>query len=328
MKNKIFAALFGIFATIAFVACSSDDDGGSSSIPSPIITDENGEAYQVASAGGIKFTYDENGKLTSFTDNDGYHEIDKNSFKFEYEDMMLSVTLNSNGTMSKAQTSRNEKAPDGSYAKANVTISFQYNSERQLTGASYSQNIDIYYKEDNDRETLTASGTLKNTWSNGILTKSVQEDKYTETENDEKYTCHSIATYTYEYGEQENKLKQFPYFMADGSARIFDISLDAFCIVGLYGVGPKYFPTGYTVTERNEYDDNGYKYTDNNDNTYSLSFILNGNGTINTEKRGSYESLTYIYNNVSRAAALEQVESILPSLKDQMQKMLTRRHKK
>ena len=327
MKNKIYATLLTLFAITAFVACSSDNDGGASnSVSYPIIIDNEGNAYQVLSVGNIRFGYDENGKLSSFKEKYGdTYYIDGESFTFDYDDAILKVSLNGNGFISKAQMTADYKYPSGSYEKGSITISFNYNSEKQLVSASYSGSSEWNFIEDEAKGSGNMSGTLKNTWSKGNLIQSIQEEDWKETENGKKDVDHSLATYTYEYGNQANPLKQFPYFVGHNSTVIFEVGMDIFCLIGMYGVGPEYFPTSYTENIIEECERYGDVETYNN--TYYLSFTLNNNGTIKTES-DRRDVLTYTYRDFQTSrAAYEQVESILPSLKDQMQKMIKRRHK-
>ena len=144
--------LFSLFATTALVACGSDDDEdeGRGSIPSSMLTDKDGNAVLLSSIGDvISFTYDANGKLTSFSDPESEYKVKGGTFVSYNEDgipQTVALETNANGLISKMQIKIDYKAPDGSYYKSDITTVYQYNSEQQITNAIISGRGESYYK--------------------------------------------------------------------------------------------------------------------------------------------------------------------------------------
>lgn len=306
--------------SVSVSSCGDDDDneGGASGVPAPTLTDNNGKSVQVLSAGNVWFRYDEDGKIIKFGDSYESYELEGNAFEFTYEDAYTAkFTLNGSGLISKISMTCDLKG-SGGYHKEKIMITYNYNSARQLIGASYSGSAEWKYTDSHGQEQGSASGTgsIKNTWSNGNLVKCVNESKISGKENGKSYNEHETGTYTFSYGNTLNSFKQFPYFMGDGTTGINGEGFSLFCIVGLYGVGPAYLPTGYV--EEWKYEEDGD--IDYETREYDLSFTLNADGTINTERRGNYEYISYQYGAVNRSV-VEQAENLLPILKEKMSKM-------
>lgn len=316
------AALIASFC-IGFTACSNDDDddnggkGGSSAAPTPELTDINGNGVQLTSVGDIWFRYDENGKLSSFGDSDGGYYLDGNSFTLTYKDVesgyldgyytssyTAKVTLNGSGLISKITYTEETKYTDEDFAsKTSATVSYQYNSDRQLTGGSMSGSGE--WSEDGYHVSYTGTGSLTNTWTNGNLIKSNQESRISGKVSGQSYNQTIAETYTYSYGDMANPIKQMPYLICDN---LTGEELGMLGLIGLFGVGPVNLPTVYVVTELED----GEEYS----RTSALSYTLNDNGTIATESGGGYK-LTYQYGTGTRAI-VEQVENQLPAIRKQM----------
>lgn len=123
--------------------------------------------------------------------------------------------------------------------------------------------------------------TQTNTWTNGALSSiritnmgTHKEDNETEKEN---INTEKIITLT--YGTQRNTLIQMPYSIANYCFKILPDSIQMLALLGMLGVGPVVLPESETGT-----DIGGY----------TISYNLNGNGTIHSE---TYERRNYRYDN-------------------------------
>lgn len=276
---KAVSSLFLVFATVGLVACGDDDgdDGGggsssgSSKVPAPYLVDSNGNKIQVSSVYNTSFTYDSDGKLTGLIYNDRTYTIGS-TFTLSYSDekrsYKCSILTNSDGLIT--QLSYTKTKTDGE--SETQTENFQYNSNRQLTKV----NMSGTFVEENEKGSF--SGNMAFTWSNGNLMSYTYNynESYTNKKGEKKSDTEN-KTYTFEYGNQVNSFKQLPTTVWEHA---IDISgIESLGALGLLGVGPVNLPTGYTKTDG--------EYT----NSYTLSYILNNDGSINKEN----DYITYIY---------------------------------
>lgn len=314
MKKIFFSLSFVVLAvlsTMSLASCSSDDDDDvvAGAVPSPTLTDANGNKLRVTSVGSnIWFKYDETGKLKSCYGYGVIYNIEGNTFTFETEEGICNIAMNNQGLISRISMNLDVKAEDGSYVKGLLSLDARYNSERQLLSIGGSSSYEEYIKASNTKTSESAKGTFTNTWSNGNLVESVMNSTYTDSENGEKHSGKESCTVTFHYGNQSNVFKQFPYYMAEA---IMDDFLSLFSMVGLCGVGPVNLPTGYTEIESgDDYETEKHEY--------KLAFTLNDNGSIRSEQKNGYGTLSYQYETGTRAVApqVAVAKSLLSAFKD------------
>ena len=261
------AALFGG----SLISCSGDGD---SYAPTPKITDKDGNTVQVTSAGGLSFVYDESGKLVKMSDGNKTYVLKDNKFAFDVTEgkrtCKVEVFLNSDALVSKIEAVWEYTSEEGS-EKEETTLEYSYDSRRldectakgkgsSSYGSSYSGSADVDYK-----------------WENGNLVKVTVDTDNTIKEDGESFDEDVTVVYDYAYGQQANPAKQLPYYMGYEITGTADFG-GLFSVLGLFGYGPAYLPTGFVETET---DDEG-----THSHNRSFSFELNDNGTIKSESRG------------------------------------------
>ena len=322
--SRIVAVALAIFAVTCFVACGDDDDNddmSAGSVPSPTLKDANGNAVQVTQVGNIWFRYNADGTLESFGDGSDSYSIEGSTFTISDESNTynVSIALNGSGLITKIHAKMNATSSNGSYEKDDITMNFSYSSNRQLSSCSATGSGSYYEKQYDESESYSGSSNVKYTWSNDNLTQVVIDTKQTGKEDGMSYSEREKGTFVFSYGEQANPVRQFPYFV--GEEVVADDLGGLFCIVGLFGYGPAYFPTGYTET----WKEDGEK---DETNSYSLSYTLNDNGTINTEQKGSYYRVTYQYNTVATRAIVNAgtAEEIVRAVKSQFKNYFKHKH--
>lgn len=316
MMKKIFFnlsfALLAVLSTMSLVSCSSDDDEDgviAGAVPSPTLTDANGNKLRVTSVGSnIWFKYGEAGKLTSCYGGGLVYEIKGNTFTFETEEGICNIAMNGQGLISRISINLDAKVEDGSYIKGQLSLDARYNSERQLQSIIGSSNYEEYIKAHNTKTSESAKGAYTYTWSNGNLIESVMNSTSTGSENGEQYNEKESCTVTFHYGNQSNVFKQFPYYMTD--AIMVDV-LNFFSVVGLYGIGPVNLPTGYTEIESgDDYETEKHEC--------KLAFTLNDNGSIRSEQKNDYGTLLYQYETGTRAVTAQAAvaKSLISAFKE------------
>ena len=279
MKRKHFLSVAVMLASVvlggSLASCSGDDD---SYIPSPTVTDKDGNKVQVTSVGNIRFSYDENGKLTSMSDSYDTYTLDGDKFAFDADEGHAEVYLNSDGFITKIEVNESE-----GNRKNSVTVEYSY-SDHRLKSCSASG------KESNGSEYWKGTAKVNYTWKNGNLVQVAIDSKEEVKEDGETYTETDKMNYVFTYGTQVNHSKQLPFYMGDEITGAEEFGA-VFSVIGLFGYGPAYLPVGYTMSE-----------TDERDRSYALSFTQNNNGTINTESLDGHGIVRYGYNyNQSRA---------------------------
>ncbi|MCD8291460.1 MAG: DUF4595 domain-containing protein [Prevotella sp.] len=209
VKLFMFMALT-IALPLAFTSCSDDDDdnGGSSSSSSgvSIITTDDGNQYLLRNIGDIfTYVYDSNGRCVNI---DGDFTITYNpcvisslSNDDDYE-YTINLTLNNSGYVTK-MVSYYSYVDGKDSDTENSTTNFSYDSSGHLTKM---ETTTIENEIDNNISyQYTGNISSSFTWKNGDLTKVETSEDYSD--NGEKSTC--TDTYTYEYGNIENKYQQY-----------------------------------------------------------------------------------------------------------------------
>lgn len=115
MMRKIFFylpfVLLTVLSTMSLASCSSDDDENGvmvGAVPSPTLTDANGNKLRVTSVGYTWFEYDETCKLKRFGDYNSTYELKGDAFIFDIED---GVTCTIAGTILKYIDTKNAALP-------------------------------------------------------------------------------------------------------------------------------------------------------------------------------------------------------------------------
>ena len=308
--KKIYQSLATILtmavASVAFTACSSDggdEDGGngggtgggslSSTIPTTTPKDINGNLLRLKTIvggpdGNCTLTYDANGVPSQFNlGNEGKVTVNGNKITYTYEaswgnnnwekinDEYI-VTLNSDGLVTGIAMTTKEEIQQ-TYFESAVTqgsVTFSYNGQKQLvkitgTGTTHKE-------EDGEKWSYQTTFTQTNTWNNGNLTKTEVVANYTG-------GGQATTTFTYTYGSLVNTTKQYPYRIADSAINLGE-GMAVFALLGYFGVGPANLPTSYTEKLVENYSGEA-PFTE--ENTYTLSYTLNSNGSIATEKEGN-----------------------------------------
>ena len=256
-------------------ACSDDDK--------PVIIDANGEKWQVTSAGGFFFTYDEDGYLTSIRDNTTTYNVQKDKFVvsgfYKGSSVNAEFTFDKNNNITKVVESETGFDNDGNYT-AEMTLDYTYDSDQRLkscTGTSKWQQEPGYYEN--------ATATINYGWGSNQLTVSYNGTSSGYEGKDDYWNNNYNNTFVYTLGSQPNRSKQLPYYMTSSMLQTpleggEDFELGSIlAVLGLFGYGPEYLPTGYSRT----YMENGReKWSDN----YVFSFTQNSNGTLMQEKTG------------------------------------------
>lgn len=240
-----------------------------------------GNGLLVTSVGPHRFTYDESGKLTGIShDNETLAmQGDKLTLNTDDGTIQMSLSFNSDGLLTKIKFIEEDK-----YYKDEGTINYSYSGHR-LKSLSFSA------KGTEEHATYEESGNANFTWKDGNLVQVAAAGKESEREEGVSYSDSWETTYTFTYGSQANKFKQFPYFVG---ADITGYEDNALCVVGFYGYGPDYLPT--SCTEENV----GNGKTEKQTNT--LSFTLNADGILSSESRGG-RRVDYTYGTAATRAA-------------------------
>ena len=271
------AALFGG----SLISCSGDGD---SYAPTPKITDKDGNTVQVTSAGGLSFNYDESGKLLSMSNGKKTYVLKDGKFAFDVNEgnraSKVDVYLNSDGLISKIEGTL-EYSEDDEYEKDEFTLEYSYDS-RRLKDCELSGKGSAEHKSSGHSYSYKGSGNVKYDWKDGNLMKVNVDTKSNYKEDGDSFDEDVTIVYDYTYGTQSNLSNQLPYYMGYVITGTEDFG-GLFSVLGLFGYGPAYLPTGYTETEIEIEDGKERKHTNNR----SLSFVMNDNGTIKSESMGN-----------------------------------------
>lgn len=270
------AALFGG----SLISCSGDGD---SYAPTPKITDKDGNTVQVTSAGGLSFNYDDSGKLVSMSNGKKTYVLQDGKFAFEVSEGKttgkVDVYLNSDGLISKIEGVW--ESDDEEYEKQELTLKYSYDS-RRLDECEASGKETYEHKSSGHSYSYKGSADVEYVWKDGNLTQVKIDSESSFKEDGESGDEDVTIVYDYAYGQQANPAKQLPYFMGYEITGTEDFG-GLFSVLGLFGYGPAYLPTGFTETETENEDGETHTHTNNR----SLSFVMNDNGTIKSESMGN-----------------------------------------
>lgn len=236
----------------------------------------------MTSAGGLQFTYDESGKLVSMSNGNKTYVLQDGKFAFEVSKGKttgkVDVYLNSDALISKIEVEM-EVSEDDEYEKDEMTIEYSYDS-RKLDECEASGKGE--YKSGSHSYSYKGSADVEYVWKDGNLTQVKIDSDSSFKEDGESGDEDVTIVYDYTYSNQRNLAKQLPYFMGYVITGTEDFG-GLFSVLGLFGDGPAYLPTGYVETETENEDGETHTHTNNR----SLSFVMNDNGTIKSESMGN-----------------------------------------
>lgn len=302
MKKFFSFAAFALMlaaTTFTLTACGDDDDApGVSGTPSPTISDAVGNKYQLYSAPyGVWFEYNDEGKLTSFSDGDETWTVKGNTFileasQDETESYHMELSLNGSGLISYATCVWSDYADSdpSNYEKESSTFEFSYNGSKQCVA---SKETFQYEGADSQTESYKGSGTETTSfsWDNGNMVKAVNnwQVDYQEVEEGERSSGRNYERCTYEftYSDTRNPLLQMPRAIAEVLPGLDEGAFDALSLLGLFGVGPAYLPSKRTDTYE-EWEQGDTEHYTGGPYSNTLSYVLNDNGTIYRDNYGSY----------------------------------------
>lgn len=264
------------------------------------VTDIDDEEWYVTSAGGFRFTYDEDGHLTSIIDRNGAYIVkdDEDKLVLDWNDFdetsHTEIVLNDDYNITKIVYSWTEDEDD----TGSETYNFSYDSNKRLVSCSCSGR-----GNGGNNRTKSWTHTSSYGWSSNQMTIHKEENRQTYN-NGETRTNSNRYSYVFTCIGQSNRCKQLPYYMGNEMIDFEELS-GMFTVLGLFGSGPENLPTDYTYTY-----ESGYNVNETVKSKHTLDFTQNSNGTINSERRGysygngnySYDTFNYMYA-ASRADA-------------------------
>ena len=330
MKVMAFT-MMALMTTAGFVACGDDDEnkdngrperperpdggpedgqeGGQNGGPE---SGQEGERVLVTAITGTTYTYNDNGTLKSFTVDNEEYVFNGSVLNIEDEEGAMTFTL-SNNLVSKVTLKFSGLDDEGQKENYNYTINYNY-SNNQLTSCKVSMTGD--YIIEGTKITYSGNTNVKYTWSNGNLTKCVADVSTTYKYAGQSLGYKSKDNYTISYGNQSNKYKQFPYYMAEELTSLDNVG-GILGVAGGFGMGPSSLPKLITDEWSEESD---FSDPDSGTEEYEMSFSLNNNGAISIEKMVGESSINYTYDNRTRAA----IQNALPTLKNMKKKIVKR----
>lgn len=244
---KLFASAAVLIGGLSFASCSSDDGDAVSSEGNPsagTVTDSNGAKYRLTKAGGISYSYDSYGKLSSIYVNGETYNASYNPFKLtsgessNEKDVIDNIRLNANGYITGLREVYDYTSSSVSDHEEG-TASLSYDGNGHLTRITVSSSsYEIYNGE---KESYSGTATLTLTWNDGKLTKVTEES----TGDDE-----DSSTYEFTYSNAtSNPLCQYTPNILD-----FDLEiLQALSCIGYLGKGPSVLPSSCKHENRTYY---------------------------------------------------------------------------
>ena len=281
------AGAFALCAVMvpAVTSCGDDNDepgnGGSAVVM---------DGTRLTSINNALIQYDSEGRVARFGSRSDYGEIDYRngilhlSDDDEYGDM--NVRFNGAGYIS--QLSQDwDYEDDGERWQGSGKATFSYDGDGHLVKVNISSSESYRDYEDGESGKYTEEYTVDLSWRNGNLMTITQRGEENEDGDRERWE----EVYDLTYNLQENRylqptISQFESILDESEYTIL-------ACAGLFGIGSELLPSKIV-----ESDDDGYTHTTN------LTFNLNANGTIASE-RDNYNTYIYGYSDApdTRAAA-------------------------
>ena len=266
----------------AMVSCGDDEDepgGGSSEVV---------EGTRLTSVNNVNISYDDKGRVYRFGSSSQYGYID-------YEQGVISIPENEEGEMKVKFNGKGyisslnqnwDYTEDGEWEKGSSKASFSYDGDGHLVQVTVSSAGEYDDKEDNESGKFSENFTIDLTWSNGNLTKVVEEG--TKVEDGREYKWMDLYDLDYNM-DLSNKFRQMT--MSQFDCVMDDDFFSILACAGMFGVGSELLPS-----KIEENDDDGYSEVS------LLSFSLNDNGTIAREKCDD-DTYYYGYGNADVRSA-------------------------
>lgn len=306
MKRFIYAmtTVSVILTAISSVACNTDeyDEEDESKNESkihntalcPHLYYKDGTPFLIQQVGQMKFKFDGNGKLTEYIKDGIQYILQPSTLQYiaEGEDndtIITNIETNTNGLISKIW--QHYRYEYGSYylpglITGDKLMEFNYNHDLQMTDVSFT-NTYYYLTEENENDSnktlYKSTGNIILTWEDDNLTQCEQQLNIPASDG-----YHAQRTLTFEYEDEENILRLFPYTI--GTVVFTNIGEEQFCPLGLFGNGPKTLPTKCHEKYTEEYNDEINTGAD----IYTYFFELNNNGTLKRESANKHK-YTYKY---------------------------------
>lgn len=258
-------------------SCSSDDDDNGGSTPQGPTATYGGNLLQ--RTGNMNFIYDDKGRCIEVRLDDvrdGLMFIDYDKHTMTMEDEVYNVRFNSSGCITELSASVSERE-DGYTWKMDGRVTFNYDSNGHLTGGTSTATGTV--SGNGERYTESESASAKYTWSGNLLTKVYCEE---ESKEDGEVTNSETTTYEITYSDTDNKYCQWTH-----AAESYYMAGDCMGFAGMFGKASAKLVASYTESEI----DNGQE---NRPTTTNVTYTLNSDGTIRTEKVG-YSTYTYTY---------------------------------
>lgn len=288
---------FALALAPAFTSCKGDDapqepNGSEASVI---------DGTHLTSIDNCHIGYDKHNRPVSFTnsyDEDDVISIDYSANKIYFDEGELDVKFNNKGFITEMSSSWDLKEEvDGEtyHYKGSGKLTFSYDKNNCLTSMKENSSETEKYSGSKETYKYSRDSKIDFTWNNGKLVKMYCQEKEEEDgeKDEERYNV------DIEYSDDVNAYKQFPLSIIYAT----DVELDVLFSVGLFGNGPAYLPDYLTVN-----------YEDDDEESYSISFSINENGSLNTEKVG-YKTWQYGYSDITRAFGMTGNEKPLNSIK-------------
>lgn len=253
------------------ISCSDEPNGGDNADKNVIEFD----GTRLTSIDSYNVKYDGDGRVSTISygnSNELEFDYSKGVIYLDYEE--ANVKFNGDGYITEISQSWDFKET-GYEDKGSGKLKFSYKDGRLTKIESNASGTE---KEDGETYKWEEKYTSNLTWKNGNLTEI--SSKGSEIEDGDKDDW--SEDYSISYGTQLNEFNQYCFTVAEDV--IMGGSEAMLVCVGLFGDGPSMLPTSIT----SDYDRHSY--------TTSLSFTLNSNGSIKTEKVDN-NTLSYGYSN-------------------------------
>ncbi len=277
-----------MFALMFQLSCTNDKSKANKNTSAQIIITDLGKELLVTniacdSIDFYSYLYDENDSLTCFCVMDSVkYLITYNPFlmRYEGEDELnigsaYSFTFDDNGYVTSIVGHQPYDGFDEAEERSSCLYDFDYDDQGHL---KHSTGEVLCLASSGN---IMANYTINLTWEDGNLINAEVETK-------QDIAGNSITThkqYTFEYSNQENKYLQplmaFDNYYAPGGYQF----------MGFFGKGPKNLPVSCVLVITN--DDKPSEEI-----TFSYSYILNEDGTINIESINS-DVFTYTYKSIN-----------------------------
>lgn len=234
------------------------------------------DGTRVTGINDYSISYDNNGRPCTLESDDSKVSIDYEKGKIrviydEDEPEELNVKF-SNGYISEFSEKQEVKEEEGQY-KLDGKLKLSY-SNGYLTEVKWDTEEVYKYKENNYTSKYIDKTVVKLKWEKGILVYATEYGYIEDDGEKDEWT----DEYAYDYDLEENMYQQMPITLSYSWAEESEWAV--FGAVGLFGKGPVLLPSSA--------------------NSRSITFDLNANGSIKTE-RSSEGRFNYIYGLVSRS---------------------------